>query len=163
MNKVKPTALQQRAMEIIKENPDMPAGKAMITAGYAENVARSPKQNLLDRSGVLNAKEKWLDILSRKGITVDKLADKQVEWIDAKKVVSAQVIVKKGTPTSQANGELPPADSKTNDFIEVPDYQTQLKAGEMLREDFGFKQQAGSSVTFNFSQKVGKQREEYGI
>jgi hypothetical protein len=99
---------------------------------------------------VESAKERWLDILSKKGITVDKLADKQVEWIDAKKVVSARVTGKD-------------ADSGTDDFIEVPDYQTQLKAGEMLREDFGFKQQAGASVTFNFSQKVDKQREEYGI
>lgn len=148
MNKVKPTALQQRAMEILKENPGMPAGKAMITAGYAENVARSPKQNLLDRSGVLNAKEKWLDILSKKGITIDKLADKQAEWLEAKKVVSARTTGKD-------------ADSGTDDFIEVPDYQTQLKAGEMLREDFGFKQQAGASVTFNFSQHIKKELEEF--
>lgn len=150
MNNVKPTALQQRAMEIIKENPDMPLGKAMITAGYAEKTASHPKQNLIATPGVLNAREQWIEILSKKGITVDKLAEKQKEWLDAKKVVSAKITGKD-------------ADAGTDDFIEVPDYQTQLKAGEMLREDFGFKQQAGASVTLNFNQKADKQREEYGI
>lgn len=150
MNKVKPTKLQKRTLAILKENPDMSLGKAMITAGYAENTASHPKQNLLEAPGVLNAREQWIEILRDKGITIEKLAEKQNEWLDAKKVVSAKITGKD-------------ADSGTDDFIEVPDYQTQLKAGEMLREDFGFKQQASASVTLNFNQKADKQREEYGI
>ena len=150
MNKVKPTKLQKRTLAILKENPDMSLGKAMITAGYAEKTAGNPKQNLVEASGVQNAREQWIEILRDKGITVQKLAEKQAEWLEAQKVVSAR-----------STGR--DADSGTDDFIEVPDYQTQLKAGEMLREDFGFKQQASNSVTLNFNQKADKQREEYGI
>lgn len=124
--------------------------KAMITAGYAEKTAGNPKQNLVEASGVQNAREQWIEILRDKGITVQKLAEKQAEWLGAQKVVSAR-----------STGR--DADAGTDDFIEVPDYQTQLKAGEMLREDFGFKQQASASVTLNFNQKADKQREEYGI
>ena len=150
MNKVKPTKLQKRTLAILKENPGISLRKAMITAGYAEKTAGNPKQNLLEAPGVLNAREQWIDILRDKGITIEKLAEKQAEWLGAQKVVS-----------SRSTGR--DADAGTDDFIEVPDYQTQLKAGEMLREDFGFKQQAGASVTLNFNAAANKQREEMQI
>jgi hypothetical protein len=161
-NNVKPTKLQRKTLEILKENPDMPLGKAMISAGYAENSSLKPKQNFTERKGLSIAVEEFKDILREKGITERKLAEKQAEWLDAKKVVSARVIFTKDSPTSQADGELPPANARTDDFIEVPDYQTQLKAGEMIREDFGIKQ-VGTPININFNKIANNQKQEYGI
>jgi len=148
-NKVKPTKLQKATLEILKENPNMPLGKAMVAAGYAENTSRSPKQKLVESKGLSVAIEDYREILRDKGITEHKLAEKQAEWLDAKKVVSALVTGKN-------------ADSKTTDFIEVPDYQIQVKAGEMLREDFGLKQ-SGPPININFNKIATNQKQEYGI
>lgn len=141
MNKVKPTKLQRATLEILKENPDMPLGKAMITAGYAENSSGYPKQNFLERKGVGVAIDEYKDVLRSKGITEQKLAEKTAEWLDAKKVST----------------------SLTEPDRIVPDYQTQLKAGEMVREDFGLKQNVNSAVTINFNKMANTQKQEYGI
>lgn len=150
-NNVKPTKLQKKTLEILKENPDMPLSKAMISAGYAEKSAVNPKQNFVESRGLTVALEEWRETLRGRGITEEKLAEKQAEWLDAKKVVSARITGKD-------------ADSRTDDFIEVPDYQIQIKAGEMIREDFGIKGRGGDTlVQVNFNQVTDEQREKYGL
>lgn len=67
------------------------------------------------------------ELMEEGGITDKKLKEKLEEGLEATKVVSARVIVIKGRPTSQADGELPPADSRTDDFIDVPDYAVRHK------------------------------------
>jgi hypothetical protein len=149
-NKVKPTKLQRRTLEILRDNPDMPLGKAMISAGYSEITSSHPKQKLVDSRGVENALEEWKETLRGTGITEDKLAKKYAEWLDATKPVSARITSKD-------------ADSQTDDFIEVPDYQTQLKAGEMIREDFGLKGQQTVNNQMVFNVAIQEQRKKYDI
>lgn len=116
-NKVRPTKLQLRTLEIKKLNPDMPMGQAMLKAGYALKTSIAPKHNLLDSRGVEVAMEKYQEELAGLGLTHKKVAEKLAEWIDAKKIST----------------------SLTEPDKIIPDYQTQLKAGEMLRTDLGFK------------------------
>lgn len=140
MNDIEPTKLQKATIEILAKNPKMPVGKAMIKAGYAESTSTHPKQKLVDSRGGAVAIEQFKDLLRGRGITEEKLAEKYAEWLDAKKV----------------NNSLTEPDRL------VPDYQTQLKTAEMIREDFGLKSQ-GTTVSFNFNQIAGKQKQEYGI
>lgn len=67
------------------------------------------------------------DFLEQAGITDKLLQQKIMEGLEATKVISARVIVSKDKPTSQANGELPPATSQTDDFIDVPDFMARHK------------------------------------
>ena len=67
------------------------------------------------------------DALEAEGVSDHYLAKKIKEGAEATKVISARIIVKKGAPTSMANGELPLADERTDDFIEVPDYGVRHK------------------------------------
>ena len=122
-------------MELIREG--VPPTRAMREAGYSEQTSGSPKENLLVSAGAKTIIEQYKAEYSRVGITPQYLAAKTAEWLEAQKVISARVILKKDSPTSQAEGELPLANSRTDDFIEVPDYQTQLKAAEMVRKDWG--------------------------
>jgi hypothetical protein len=114
-NKVKPTLLQKRTLEILKENPKLPIGKAMIEAGYSKKSAVAPKENFLDRKGTAVGIEQWRTRLRGIGITEDLLVKKHLEWLFAEKKVT----------------------SPTGPDEMLPDYPTQLKAGEMLRKDFG--------------------------
>lgn len=101
-------------------------------------------------------------IMNRKGLDVEKLVDTVNGAMEANKVISAQVIVKKDNPTSQTDGELPPADSKTNDFIEVPDHPTRLKAVEIAERWLGMKQET-PNVAIQFNNFVKQEKDEFGL
>lgn len=58
-------------------------------------------------------------LMEAKGITDDRLLDVLDTGLDAKKTVSARVITKKG--------DLAEADSQTDDFIDVPDFDVRHK------------------------------------
>ena len=121
MNTVKPTKKQRKAFETKMSNPDMPLGEAMRQAGYDEITSEAPKQNFLGSRGVEVLREEYKNHLSSLGLGTAKIAAKMAEWIDAEKV----------------HGSLTEPDRL------VPDYQTQIKAGEMLREDLGIKVEKG--------------------
>ena len=78
------------------------AGYKQATHSGAENVTKD------------NVKGAIRQLMDKKGITWGRIADKLSEGLDAKKVVSAIITGKD-------------ADSRTDDFIEVPDYATQHK------------------------------------
>jgi hypothetical protein len=118
------TLKQQAVVEKILANPSMSKRKAMLAVGYSENTATAPTKNLLSTDGWAELKEKYRQSLIEKGLDHDKLAKKMSEWIDAVKISS----------------------SLTEPDRVVPDYQTQIKAGEMLREDLGVKQEKGVQI-----------------
>lgn len=149
-NKVKPTLLQRKTLEILKENPDMPLGKAMISAGYAEKTSRHPKRKLVESKGLSVAIKEWAEVLRGRGLGEERLLEKYEEHLEAKRVVSARIVSKD-------------ADSTTDDFIEVPDYQAQARAVEWMREDLGLKNTGNGGVTINFNKMVTNQKQEYGI
>lgn len=93
--------------EFIKNNGN--ATLAAKAAGYKYPHARGPEN--VEKSTIKSAIQAVMD---KKGITWGRIADKLSEGLDAKKVVSAIITGKD-------------ADSRTDDFIEVPDYATQHK------------------------------------
>lgn len=140
-NRVKPTAKQAKALELIREGT-LPT-LAMRKAGYSAETSRTPGKNLIGSAGAQSIIEKYKSEYTKVGITPQYMAAKTAEWLQAKKVISARIIIGKASPTSQARGEMPVANSNTDDFIEVEDYQTQLKAAEMVRKDWGLGQTEG--------------------
>lgn len=140
MNKVKPTKLQLKTLEIKQANPDMPMGKAMVEAGYSEVTSQRPKQNLVDSRGFETAVEQFRVKLTDLGIDSNFMAKKYKEWVTAKK----------------------PFSSHTEPDKMIPDYQTQIKAGEMIREDLGIKtKESGMAIQIN--NILNEKKEKYGI
>lgn len=111
----KPTKLQKATLEILRENPDKPLAQAMREAGYSYITSRRPKQNFVALKGTQIAMDQWREALRGSNLGEARLLRKLNEWIDAKKLKT----------------------SLTEPDREVPDYETQLKAGEMIRRDLG--------------------------
>ena len=111
----KPTALQRKATELLALNPKLSKRQAMIRAGYSKNTASHPKGDFLEAPGTKTAIEEMKEKLIGRGITMDYMAEKYKEWMEAKKV--------KGSMTEP-------------DKI-VPDYETQLKAKEDVNRLLG--------------------------
>lgn len=130
MNRVKPTKLQLKTLEIKRDNPDMPMGRAMIKAGYSPKTALNAKANFVESRGGAIAIEQWREKLRGIGITDDFMAKKQMEWVTATKIKS----------------------SMTEPDRVVPDYETQLKAADMIRKDFGITQQSDHPT--NLKQRI---------
>jgi len=61
----------------------------------------------------------FMHLLDKSGLSDKKIVDKLLELLEAKKIISANITY----------GD---ADEKTDDFIEVPDNQTRMKALELL-------------------------------
>jgi hypothetical protein len=111
----KPTALQRRATEILASDQNITLGEAMVKGGYSKSSSLKPKQNFTDRVGTQTAIEEMKDKLAGKGITIDFMAGKYWEWLNAKKI--------KGSMTEP-------------DKI-VEDYETQLKAKDDVNRILG--------------------------
>ena len=91
----------------------------------------------------------YSDFLEEAGISDVLIQQKIMEGLDATRTVSARVIVQKNRPTSQADGELPLADSKTDDFIDVPDFIARHKYLETvlkLKKRLGVENQTNIQV-----------------
>lgn len=125
MNKVTPTAKQAKAMQLIREG--VKPTIAMREAGYAASTSEAPSEKLVRSAGAKTIIEQQLDAYARIGITQEFLADKTAEWITAQKIDH----------------------SHTEPDTLVPDYQTQLKAADMVREDMGLKQKQTTLQQFN--------------
>lgn len=107
-----PTMKQRKAVVALVENGGN-ISKAMLTAGYTPATAKTP-QKLTESTGFEMLSKQYKKELLEVGITTKKLAQKTAEWLDAQK----------------------PFSSLTEPDKMVPDYQTQIKAGEMIRKDF---------------------------
>lgn len=91
--------------------------QARLKAGYSQSFA--DHKGLDTQKGVIKYVDSMRQKLAQEGMDDDYIAGKFKEWMDAKKVVSARIIMK---------GSDGDADSKTDDFIDVPDYDIQIKA-----------------------------------
>ena len=119
------TIKQQEAIKRIVENHGN-ISKSMIEAGYDPTTAKNPK-NLTESKGFQELKEQYKSSLLAQGIDGKRLAKKMDEWLEAQK----------------------PFSSHTEPDKMVPDYQTQIKAGEMLREDIGLSKDTNIIQQFN--------------
>lgn len=142
MNKVKPTKLQKKTLEIKRDNPDMPLGKAMVRAGYSPKTSLKPKQNFTDLKGTAMAIEQWREELRGSGLGEQKIKEKIKEWIDAERIKT----------------------SLTEPDKKVPDYKTQIEAGKMIRKDLGIETEApGVMIQQNFIKKLEDERKEFPL
>lgn len=123
--KTKPTVKQIKALQLM--NGGMSKRQAMIQAGYSTYVAEKPYKDFLGAAGVKSQIVSMATMLEDAKLNTVYMVEKFKEWLEAQKVVSARVVAAKGKPSS-FDEELEEADSKTDDFIEVPDYKTQLEA-----------------------------------
>ena len=121
------TLKQIRAIQY--KNQGLTTRQAMLKAGYSLSMAANPKRELLQKPAVKRLISSMWGELTDAGLTTEYMVVKFKEWLNAQKVVSAMVI-KGGKHDIDFDDEedLPPNSSKTNDFIEVPDYKTQLDA-----------------------------------
>lgn len=93
--------------------------KAVASAAAARMLANVNIQEIRQR------------MMEHHGLTDGKIFNKVIEQMDAMKPISCNVYIKKDHPTSQADGEMAPANGCTKDFVDVPDNQAQLKAVEI--------------------------------
>ena len=138
----KPTKKQATAMQLIREG--VPPTVAMRKAGYSAKTAEAPSQNLLRSAKVQDIIEHYKAEYLRLGITPTYLVEKTKEAIEATKIKT----------------------SLTEPDREVPDWETRLKAMEMVRTDWGMggkeppTQAAGQIVNIEtYVQQVEKDRE----
>ena len=119
---------------------------ALISAGYSESVATTQAHDVLGKPLVIRALDKaFIDA----GIDVTRLAKKHNELLDCQKVISAMVINDRD------------ADSQTNDFIEVPDGQVQVKALELAYKVRGdFAPELHAVVTESYGDRIRRIRAE---
>jgi len=89
--------------------------QALLKAGYSVKVAQRYTYQTSTVKTVMTYLEGMKGKLEERGINNDYIADKFKTWFEAQKVIAAR------NPSKEA-------DEHTNDFIEVPDYDTQLKA-----------------------------------
>lgn len=115
--KKSPSIKQQLVFKKVVEN-GVTVTQAMREVGYAETTVNNPN-NVTDS-------DTWKALL-KKHIPLEKLSKKLDEGLEANKQLAARVIFKKEAPTSQSAGELPVANSQTDDFIEVPDMAVRHK------------------------------------
>jgi len=119
------TIKQKKAIKNMVENGGI-VSKAMVDAGYSPATAKTP-QKLTESKGFEELKEQYKSSLLSRGIDGKRLAKKMNEWLEAQK----------------------PFSSHTEPDKMVPDYQTQIKAGEMLREDIGLSKDTNIIQQFN--------------
>ena len=121
------TVKQRIVAKKILDDPRKPIGQIMEEAGYAKNTAIAPTKNLLSSDGFQEIRARYTQKLIEMGLDETKMAQKLAEWLDAVKV----------------------SNSLTEPDRLVPDYQTQLKAGDIIREDLKLKPEKNAVQVLN--------------
>jgi hypothetical protein len=104
-------------------------GNSIRKAAAAANVSRKTAERAEKDPEIKSAMRRALD---KVGADDKKIARTVFEGLDATKVISANIINQAGDGHADAN-------SMTKDFIDVPDYQSRIKAAELagkFRGDF---------------------------
>ena len=108
-------------------------------------------------------REQYLEAIRKFGAGEIKRAELWAEMTQATKVISARIIIKKGSPTNiTQEGDLPDADSRTDDFIEVPDWQNREKALKYIDTLAGITSES-KDASVNILNIVNTDQKEYGF
>ena len=108
--KVRLTLKQNTALNLLKADPTITPTEAMRKAGYAESSLQTPGRTLLGSRAVLHAQDKWLEVLTRHGISMETLAVKYSDLLHAKRLTR---------------------------YGEQDDNSVQFKTAEILKKDLG--------------------------
>lgn len=114
--KTQPTAMQAKALELIREGKT--PRSAMLEVGYTEATASHPSENLLRTPGVQSIIEQYRAEYERLGIIPTYYVEKVRDLIEADKVHS----------------------SHTEPDRTVPDWSARAKGLEIFRKDIGLDQ-----------------------
>lgn len=134
------TVKQKLAAKKVVENGGN-VSRAMIEAGYSPATAKSP-QKLTESKGWEELMEKYLPD--------DKVLQAHQAGLEATKVVSAIIVGKD-------------ANSKTTDFIDVPDHPTRMKAVELaykVKKKIG---NDGTGVAVQVNTIISDKKQAYGF
>ena len=101
--------------------------EAALKAGYS---VRQSAHDVLANPVVKSRLEKFYDTLEKVGATDEAAATVIKEGFTAEKVISAYVH-KSGPKGLAGDVENPDADERDNDFVNVPDHPSRLKAAEL--------------------------------
>ena len=143
----KPSKKQQAAIACLMANPHATVSEAMRVAGYAENTIDNPTQNFVGLPTTQSMAEQLRATVTAR-ITPEVITNKIERLMDAQRVVSARV----------TNRE---ADVDTDDFIEVPDHPTQLKATELAMKVYNLTDGGGGNNLFvNFGDLKSKYKKD---
>ena len=124
--------------------------EAGLLAGYKPTSAKQQVDNLMCRPDIQLQFRSMLN----KTITDNRLIDKYDQLLDATKVISANVINVNGDGMAEAN-------SMTKDFIEVPDYPTQLKSADSISKLKGHMMDSNqTNVQINFENLTDRQLQD---
>lgn len=138
--------LSLRERRLIKNlmNPAIKTKReAGIKAGYKKNAVSVTVSDKLNKPNFMSA----LHIaLEKAGLTDNKLADKFKELLEAKKVISANVINSSGDGLKDAN-------SMTKDFIDVPDNDIQLRTATVISKLKGHFMKVESGLNLEINDK----------
>lgn len=134
------STLKQKAAALKMVENGGNASRAMIDAGYSPATAKNPSK-LTESEGFADIKERYYAKLAELNLGPEKMAEKIDEWLHAQK----------------------PFSSHTEPDKMIDDYQTQLKAGEMLREDLGIKQAKDGGVAIQINNVLEQKKDDYNI
>lgn len=98
------TKLQERALEIIRKNPDISKSKALILAGYSDKTALNPTANVIGSKGFSNLRELYQFELAQKGVNpklLAKILKKGLKDQDKKTVLAYAIEAKKDLEISK--------------------------------------------------------------
>ena len=118
------TKLQERAFQVIKKNPDIPAYKALILAGYSERNALKNGTKILETKGFKDLQDIYKYEIIRHGVTPKVLAKTLkvgVKDKDAKTRLAYLQEVQKALNLSQ---DTPDVAVQVNIAKELEDYAT---------------------------------------
>ena len=101
----------------------MSGAEAARQAGYSPHSAREIAAENLSKPNIRDA---FLTAMEKAGITDEKVSGVLKDGLEANRVISAVILEKHGDDSN--------ATDKTNDFIEVPDHPTRLKAVSLVKD-----------------------------
>jgi hypothetical protein len=131
-----------KVKEKMEKGEKIEMGPIMREVGYSVSSSEQPGTALLNTEG-------WQELME--GMLPDiKLVKANAEALEANKIISARVTSKE-------------ADVDTDDFIEVPDHPTRLKAVELGYKLKGKMGDINVGGGVHFHQHVENQKKKYGI
>src|SRR4030042_908375 len=119
-----PSARQEKALVIKKQNPEKSLYQCMIEANYSRNTAHCVKANFIERVGVQNVSERYGYELARQGITPRLLAKRAREGVKHKDLRLAFQYIQEAKKDLGISKESPDTAIQINLQGELGEYAT---------------------------------------
>ena len=137
-------------------------GNATKAALVAYDTSDPEVASVIASQNLTKLREPVKSYMEFNGLSLGTLVESVKEGLAANKVLSAVVIQRKDSSTSQAEGELPIANSRSTDFIEVPDHIARHKYVETAAKWLGMeKKEPTTLIQQNFNAHVQKELDEF--